>query len=61
MRLRHGSSQLSSGVASLLTRLFAQPQKKLVQVIKRSGMGGQMAIIAVLLVRTVQLLCGRLG
>ena len=60
MRLRHGSSQLSRGVASRLTRLFAQSQKKLVQVIKRSGMGGQMAIIAVLLVRTVQLLCGRL-
>jgi len=42
--------ELEEDVDGTTTRLGAA-QKKLVQVIKRSGMGGQMAIVGVLVVR----------
>ena len=48
-------TQLEEDVDGTTTRLGAA-QKKLVQVIKRSGMGGQMAIVGVLLVRAPPIL-----
>ena len=47
--------ELEEDVDGTTTRLGAA-QKKLVQVIKRSGMGGQMAIVGVLLVRAPPIL-----
>jgi hypothetical protein len=46
--------ELEEDVDGTTTRLSAA-QKKLVQVIKRSGMGGQMAIVGVLVVRALLL------